>query len=175
MRSFALVFSGLAAVALAACSTQNHSASGAALPPSQMSQAAPARTLHPHSPYEVSISNDDATRKLHVWNTYGGQCMSKEFPRVELDPGAKWTGVLDSVTSGWCFFTSNEQDILYWYTGEKTGNYNELDYHKPATSQLWFVDRIGGHGGFHSTSLHAPMHTHCQMPSHVIICSVGNS
>jgi hypothetical protein len=143
------------------------------LPPSQPGQTAFASVRQPHSPYEASIHNDDKTRTLHVWNTYGGQCMSKELPRIDLPPGGEWHGVLDSVTSGWCFFTSNKQDVLYWYVGEKQGNYNELDYHKPATSELWFVDRIGGHGGFAKASLHAPLRTRCQMPGHVIICSVS--
>lgn len=164
----------LCVVSVAACSGAG---SPSGFSPAIARPTVSARNARPHSNYEFWFYNDDASGKLHVWNTYGGNCTRNQLPRTELDPGKDWSGVLDTDDSGWCAISTKDQDVLLWFDdGIKTGNFIELSYSKTFGGDTWNAQKIGGDGGYRKASVQAPVRTRCQRNLHgLIVCSVGNA
>ena len=165
------------ALALAACSGGAGSPAGSTGPPGLTPGASP---IGPKAdkPYEFWFINDDATATLHVWNTYGGDCTTNQLPRIDLAPGAHWSGVLDTVNTGLpCAVSDKSQDMLLWFDHDiNSGNFSEIFYFKRFGTEHWHVQRIGGNGGFKNAYIQAPIKTHCQRnAAHIIICSAGNT
>ena len=147
--------------------------------------AARRANLHPHSPYEWWITNNDANKNLYVYQA-DSNCMSVSLPKlVELgkhgSPDDTWRGVLETTSSNGCFYDNSYEKVLFFYGNWdefKKGHYLELDYTKYwiLATEKWYVSREGGDGGFHDDSTYAPIKTYCQLnpnSPYNIVCGVN--
>jgi hypothetical protein len=138
MNSIVRAIAGLSAAAvMTACGgTDVGSAPGAPQHVTGQTIAAPSN-LHPHSPYEFWIVNH-ASKTLHVFNTHGGKCMSKEIPTVDIAPNSKLGFVVDTVSSGSCFFESKTQAMNFSYDRGTLRIHYSIHSH----SENWVVQKM---------------------------------
>lgn len=155
----------------AACATHEGASPAGALPSPALRAASPKVVT-----YKVTfvIHNDQREKKLHVWNTYGGECTANQLPRKDLEPGTAWIGQLEIDAT--CSKDVAKQLMIYWYGDTTaTGNYLELEYESSTKhSGIWAVFKRNGGGGFTDAGSREPVRTRCQTNSGgLIVCSAG--